>query len=234
MTAPARESDCPAVDRDAPAAGSRPLLQLAHRRGQEVQLVDPRVRFDVCKRRTPFEHVDQVQVLGDRIGAALRHARKQRRADLRQCLCEPVGVGEERVKELLGVLNYTSAPFGTEEYQLYNYGVEGKHYTLKERTLARTDLDEFVACYKPGNRHNRKTTWSDKHPEGRWREYSYEDLVARDKVSLDLFWLRDESLEDSANLPDPNLLAEEIAEDLRAALEQIEEVLADLRERVSK
>jgi type I restriction enzyme M protein len=106
-----------------------------------------------------------------------------------------------------------------------------KHYTLKERTLIRADLDDFVACYKPGDRHNRKATWSDKHPEGRWRAYSYEELTARDKVSLDLFWLRDESLEDSANLPDPDVLAEEIAEDLRAALEQIEDVLADLRER---
>lgn len=57
-------------------------------------------------------------------------------------------------------------------------------------------------------------------------------LLARDKLSLDLFWLRDESLEDSANLPEPHLLAEEIAEDLRDALGQIESVLADLRTRV--
>ena len=53
----------------------------------------------------------------------------------------------------------------------------------------------------------------------------------RDKVSLDLFWVRDESLEDSANLPDPHILAEEIADDLRAALEQVEAVLGDLQER---
>jgi type I restriction enzyme M protein len=109
-----------------------------------------------------------------------------------------------------------------------------KHYTLKERTLTRADLDEFVASYKPGDRHTRKATRSEKHPEGRWRAYPYEELIARDKVSLDLFWLRDESLEDSANLPDPDVLAQEIAEDLRAALEQIEEVLGDLRERSSR
>ena len=69
-------------------------------------------------------------------------------------------------------------------------------------------------------------------PDGRWRPYSYEEILARDKLSLDLFWLRDESLEDSANLPDPHVLAEEIAEDLRDALGQIEGVLADLRARV--
>jgi type I restriction enzyme M protein len=105
------------------------------------------------------------------------------------------------------------------------------HFTLKTKRMARSDLDEFVQCYKPGDRHTRKATWAEKKPEGRWRSYSYEDLVARDKVSLDLFWLRDESLEDSANLPDPDVLAEEIAEDLRSALEQIESVLGDFSER---
>ena len=105
------------------------------------------------------------------------------------------------------------------------------HFTLKTKRMVRSNLDEFVECYKPGDRHTRKATWSEKKPEGRWRSYSYDELVARDKVSLDLFWLRDESLEDSANLPDPDVLAEEIAEDLRSALEQIESVLGDLSER---
>ena len=89
------------------------------------------------------------------------------------------------------------------------------HFTLKEKPLARADLDEFVECYRPGERQKRKATWSEKTPDGRWRPYSYDEIVARDKVSLDLFWLRDESLEDSANLPDPHVLAEEIAEPAR-------------------
>jgi type I restriction enzyme M protein len=90
------------------------------------------------------------------------------------------------------------------------------HFTLKTKRMTRRDLDEFVACYRPGNRPARKATWSEKTPDGRWRPYSYEEILARDKVSLDLFWLRDESLEDSANLPDPDDLAAEIAEDLRS------------------
>jgi type I restriction enzyme M protein len=106
-----------------------------------------------------------------------------------------------------------------------------KDFTLKTRQLARADLDEFVECYRPGNRHDRVATWSEKNPDGHWRPYGYEELVQRDKLSLDIFWLRDKSLEDSANLPDPNVLAAEIAEDLRAALEQIEEVLEDMEER---
>ena len=63
--------------------------------------------------------------------------------------------------------------------------------------------------------------------------YTYEEILGRDKVSLDLFWLRDESLEDSANLPDPHLLAQEIADDLRSALAQIEDVLGDLEQRAA-
>src|SRR2546427_10962517 len=83
----------------------------------------------------------------------------------------------------------------------------------------------------PENRHERKATWSEKTPEGRWRPYTYEEIIARDKASLDIFWLRDESLEDSASLPEPHIIAEEIAEDLRAALEEIEDILGDLQER---
>ena len=107
------------------------------------------------------------------------------------------------------------------------------HFTLKTRRMVRADLDEFVACYQPTNRSKRKTTWSEKNPDGRWRPYTQDEILARDKVSLDLFWLRDESLEDSANLPDPHVLAAEIADDLRSALEQIESVLGDLQARAA-
>ncbi len=86
--------------------------------------------------------------------------------------------------------------------------------------LKRTDLDEFVTRYNHKNRHTRKPTWSDKTPTGRWRAYDHNDLIARDKASLDIFWLRDESLEDSDNLPEPSVIAQEIVEDLEAALEQ--------------
>ncbi len=108
-----------------------------------------------------------------------------------------------------------------------------RHFTLKTKRLVRADLDEFVECYRPGDRHTRKATWSEETPDGRWRPYTYEQILARDKVSLDLFWLRDESLEDSDNLPDPHILAQEIADDLRAALAQIEDVLGDLEQRVA-
>ena len=61
------------------------------------------------------------------------------------------------------------------------------HFTLKTNPLKRADLDEFVSCYHPANRHERKPTWSESNPQGRWRPYRYEDLLQRDKVSLDIF-----------------------------------------------
>src|SRR5207244_2426493 len=104
-----------------------------------------------------------------------------------------------------------------------------QHCTLKTNPLKRADLDEFVACYRAENRSTRRATWSEKNPTGRWRSYDYVDLSQRDKCSLDIFWLKDESLEASENLPDPDVIAAEIVEDLRAALEQFEQVAGDLR-----
>jgi type I restriction enzyme M protein len=104
------------------------------------------------------------------------------------------------------------------------------NFTLKQNPLSRTDLDDFVRCYHPENRHARAPTWSGSNPLGRWRAYTYDDLIARDKASLDLFWLRDESLADSANLPAPAVLALEIVEDLQAALAQFSALADELAE----
>jgi type I restriction enzyme M protein len=103
------------------------------------------------------------------------------------------------------------------------------HFTLKTNPLKRSDLDEFVECYHPANRHRRKPTWGEGNPEGRWRSFDYEELVKRDKVNLDIFWLRDRSLEDSEDLPRPAVLAEEIADDLETALEQFQAIAEKLK-----
>jgi type I restriction enzyme M protein len=110
-----------------------------------------------------------------------------------------------------------------------------KHFTLKTNPLKRADLDEFVALYNPANRHQRQATWANTPdskagagPDGRWRVYEYEELVARDKASLDIFWLKDESLTDSDNLPPPEVIAQEIVEGLEAAPEQFRLIAGDL------
>lgn len=102
------------------------------------------------------------------------------------------------------------------------------HFTLKTNPLKRADLDEFVRCFNPKNRHKRKATWDEAQSDGRWRCFSYDELVRRDKTNLDIFWLRDESLEDADNLPEPAVLAQEITDDLTAALEQFAAVAARL------
>ncbi|MHB1308281.1 MAG: class I SAM-dependent DNA methyltransferase [Limisphaerales bacterium] len=96
------------------------------------------------------------------------------------------------------------------------------HFTLKENTLKRSDLDDFVGCYNPKNRHQRK--------EGeRFKCFTYEELTKRDKVNLDIFWLKDDALEESANLPAPEIIAQEITDDLEAALEQFATIAEDLK-----
>ncbi len=105
------------------------------------------------------------------------------------------------------------------------------HFTQKTNPLKRADLDEFVACYKPGKRHSRKPNWdADKVPDGRWRSFGYDELIKRDKVNLDIFWLKDKSLEDSDDLPEPDVLAQEIADDLQTALGLFAGIAKDLKD----
>lgn len=116
----------------------------------------------------------------------------------------------------------------TEEVWYYDYRTN-VHHTLKKKPMRFEDLSDFINCYNPANRHERKEAWdADGNPEGRWRKFSYEELVARDKTSLDVFWLKDKSLTDLDNLPEPDELAEEIIEDLEAGLNSFRAVLTSL------
>ncbi len=125
--------------------------------------------------------------------------------------------------------NHEASPNSwTKEVWYYDYRTN-IHHTLKKKTMRFEDLAEFIKCYNPENRHERKATWdADKDLEGRWRKFSYEELIARDKTSLDVFWLKDKSLTDLDNLPEPDELAEEIIENLEAGLSSFREVLAGL------
>jgi type I restriction enzyme M protein len=116
----------------------------------------------------------------------------------------------------------------TKEIWYYDYRTN-IHHTLKRKPMRFEDLADFVACYNPRNRHARKETWHpETNPEGRWRKFRYEEIVARDKTSLDIFWLKDKSLADLDNLPDPKDLGEEIIENIEAGLNNFRTVLAAL------
>ncbi len=109
----------------------------------------------------------------------------------------------------------------TKKLWIYDFRTN-QHFTLKTNPLKRSDLNDFVGGYNAENRHARKET-------DRFHVFDYDHLIKRDKVSLDIFWLKDESLEDSANLPDPDVIAAEIVEDLQAALDQFAQIAAELR-----
>ena len=90
-------------------------------------------------------------------------------------------------------------------------------------------LKDFVDCYHPVNRHQRQETFNaETNPEGRWRKFSYDDIIARDKTSLDISWLKDKSLADLDNLPDPDVLANDIIENMEAGLESFRAIMAAL------
>lgn len=97
------------------------------------------------------------------------------------------------------------------------------HFTLKTNTLRYEDLEDFIKCYNPENRHERAET-------ERFKSFTYEEIMKRDKTNLDIFWLKDNSLGDSENLPDPKLLALEIAEDLESALDEFKRIYEELEE----
>jgi len=90
------------------------------------------------------------------------------------------------------------------------------------------DLKDFISCYNPQNRHKRQEIWSEDNPDGRWRKFTYDEIIARDKTSLDIFWIRDESLADLDNLPDPDVLAEEIIENLEAGVESFKQIMESI------
>jgi type I restriction enzyme M protein len=112
----------------------------------------------------------------------------------------------------------------TKEIWYYDYRTN-IHHTLKKNPLKLEDLRDFIQCYQPENRHTRKETWHpETNPEGQWRKFTYDEIVNRDKTSLDIFWLRDKSLADLDNLPDPDVLANDIIENLEAAVASFKEI----------
>ena len=111
----------------------------------------------------------------------------------------------------------------TERLWVYDFRTN-VHFTMKTNTLTRKHLDEFVEAYKPGQPR------SERQESDRFKSFTYDELLARDKANLDIVWLKDDSIEDAADLPAPEIIAAEIAEELQAALLEISAITADLDE----
>jgi type I restriction enzyme M protein len=107
----------------------------------------------------------------------------------------------------------------TSKVWFYDYR-SNVHHTLEQKPLTHGHLEDFVLRYNPVSRLQRKAAWSNEAPDGRWRVFSREELLQRDKASLDLFWLKDATMTDLENLPDPDVLISEIMENMEAAMEQ--------------
>ncbi len=123
----------------------------------------------------------------------------------------------------------TTKEMGTDEIWFYDYRTN-VHHTPKKNPLTFNDLKDFVDCYKAGHLNSREETWSEENPEGRWRKYTYDDIASRDKTNMDIFWLRDASVIDLDNLPEPDVILDEIIENIQSALENFKNVRDNLNE----
>jgi type I restriction enzyme M protein len=109
---------------------------------------------------------------------------------------------------------------------VYDFRV-GEHFTLKQNRLQRHYLDDFVACYRPGEDREKREKRGETE---RFKPFTYDELIARDKVNLDITWLKDPSLEDADNLLPPDVIAREIVEDLEAALSEFAAIAESLQQ----
>lgn len=116
----------------------------------------------------------------------------------------------------------------TKETWIYDYRTN-IHHTLKKNPLKYADLQDFIALYLEGNTAKRTATYSEENPDGRWRKFTYDEIIARDKTSLDISWLKDKSLADLDNLPDPDELALDIIENIESALEGFRSLVSGLK-----
>jgi hypothetical protein len=103
----------------------------------------------------------------------------------------------------------------TKELWVYDLRTN-KNFTLRQNPIADPDLTDFIECYQPG-----KPIGKRKESE-RFKRFSYADLMARDKANLDIFWLKDDSLADTDNLPHPSILFRQILEDLAEAMQEFQ------------
>lgn len=115
----------------------------------------------------------------------------------------------------------------TKEVWVYDFRTN-VHFTLKQHPMADADLEDFIHCYHPENRHQRREVWSEENSDGRWRKFSAQEILDRDKASLDIFWIKDQSLADLDTLPEPDVLALDIIENLQSALDGFQELMRQL------
>lgn len=118
----------------------------------------------------------------------------------------------------------------TREVWFYDYRTDIKH-TLATNKLERHHLDDFVACYHAANLAERKETFdAENNPQGRWRKYAVEDILSRDKTSLDITWLKQGGEEDDRSLAELMADIKDKSDTIANAVAELQKLLANIEE----
>lgn len=118
----------------------------------------------------------------------------------------------------------------TKEIWYYDYRTCIKH-TLATRPMLRSHLDDFVACYHADDINKRQQTWdAENQPDGRWRKYSYDEIISRDKTSLDITWIKQGGDDDDCSLAELVETMQQKSESISKAVAQLQELLKDIKE----
>jgi type I restriction enzyme M protein len=126
--------------------------------------------------------------------------------------------------------NRVAAPsHQTKEVWIYDYRT-GIHHTLKKNPLKESDLDDFVKCYHPENRHRRKETYSAENPDGRWRKFTYKEIISRDKTSLDITWIKSGDSTDDYTLAELFGIIKEKSQAIVTAVDKLESLIGGIEE----
>ena len=118
----------------------------------------------------------------------------------------------------------------TKEIWFYDYRTDVKH-TLSTNKLERHHLDDFVQCYHADDLSARKETYdAESNPTGRWRRYGIDEIMARDKTSLDIIWIKQGGEEDDRTLAELMTTIEEKSQNISYAVAELKKLLADIKE----
>jgi len=126
--------------------------------------------------------------------------------------------------------NRVAAPsHQTKEVWIYDYRT-GIHHTLKKNPLRENNLDDFVKCYNPENRHLRTETYSTENSDGRWRKFTYDEIISRDKTSLDITWIKSGESADDYTLAELLDIIKEKSSAIAAAVGSLEQLIGEVDE----
>ena len=117
----------------------------------------------------------------------------------------------------------------TKNVWYYDYRTGIKH-TLATKPMMRQHLDDFVACYHAEDITQRKETYNEDNPNGRWRKYPVAELLKRDKTSLDITWIKQTDDDDDMTLAELMSTIQQKSDNISKAVTKLQELMANIKE----